>query len=98
MSIKPISDDKLDCWRVLLLQKSEARQTRMVYTDTMRALIARIDAAENRVCRWWKTKDTDDWATGCTGNVQDEYYAIDHPDHCPECGGRIVVGADEEGE
>jgi len=85
MSIEPISDEELAVFR-----KGNS--------PLLKKLIARIDAAENRVCRWWKTKDTDDWATGCAGNVQDEYYAIDHPDHCPECGGRIVVGADKEGE
>ena len=95
MITEQISDDELDCWRVLLLQESEARKTRMVRADTVRSLIARIDAAENRVCRWTYCGDIFGNYPKYDASCGEHIVGLATP-YCPYCGGRVVVDEEDE--
>jgi hypothetical protein len=98
MDVKPISDEELEKWK-----DSELSGSIHLSRNTLFALFARIDAEKaraDRVCRWRASGKN--WQPACYPMYDDDYYAIDHPNFCPHCGGRVVTedrhsGADTDG-
>jgi len=98
MSTEPISDEDLDRVRLYAFEAlggdADCVGFLRLSPETLSELIARIDAAENRVCRWERYAYGTIGVAYTTGCAHDVGTLLDA--FCPHCGGRIVVEGEGE--
>ena len=89
MTIEPISDEDLARMR------TDAGWGNRIAPEDIDRIRARLDAAENRVCRWTYCGDIFGNYPKHDASCGEHIVGLATP-YCPYCGGRVVVDEEDE--